>query len=139
MNSRRLFMLVTLGVMLAAGLARANWLGNVRIEEPSHSYLPNGDRLEVTFDYKVTNPDGARFWVRPQYGGADVAGHAWSGSSLYPVGSGTATSWFVFRGRRRHGAASGPAKLARWRAIFKSGEGGRVGPGGPPAAPAAAA
>jgi len=96
MNSRRLFMFVTLGVMLAAGLARANWLGNVRIEEPSHSYLPNGDRLEVTFDYKVTNPAGARFWVRPQYGGADVAGNAWSGSSLYPVGSGTATSWFVF-------------------------------------------
>lgn len=96
MNSRRLFILVTLGVMLAAGLARANWLGNIRIEEPSHSYLPNGDRLEVTFDYKVTNPAGVRFWVRPQYGGADVAGYAWSGSSLYPVGSGTATSWFVF-------------------------------------------
>ncbi len=96
MNSRRLFILVVLGVMLAAGLARANWIGNIRVEEPSHSYLPNGIRMWVYFDYKITNPDGARFRVKPQYGGADFAGYTWSGSPLYPVGSGPAESWFAF-------------------------------------------
>jgi hypothetical protein len=96
MNSRRLSILVALVVLLVSGVARANWIGNICIEEPSHSCLPNGVKLWVYFDYKVTNPDGVRFEVKPQFGGADVAGYTWSGSPLIPVGSGAHSSWFAF-------------------------------------------
>ena len=88
----RRFLWVPLAAVLlaaAAAPALAGYIGNVRLTHPTHSYLPNGTRATVDFDYKITNPAGARFRVDPLYGGSLVAGSSWSGSPIYPVGTGS--------------------------------------------------
>lgn len=88
-----------LAVLLTAMIAApclAGYIGNVRLTHPTHSFLANGVRATVDFDYKVTNAAGARFLIEPFYGGALVTGGAWSGSPIYPVGTGSVTNYFVF-------------------------------------------
>lgn len=95
---KRLLWAPLAAVLLAAAAAPAlaGYIGNVRLTHPTHSYLPNGVRATVDFDYKVTNPAGARFRVDPLYGGSLVAGGSWSGSPVYAVGTGSVQNWFLF-------------------------------------------
>lgn len=95
---KRLLWAPLAAVLLAAAAAPAlaGYIGNVRLTHPTHSYLPNGTRATVDFDYKITNPAGARFRIEPYYGGAPVADYSWSGSALYPAGTGSMQNWFQF-------------------------------------------
>ncbi|MDY0110316.1 MAG: T9SS type A sorting domain-containing protein [Candidatus Krumholzibacteria bacterium] len=96
MRCVRIFAYIMLALLLGSSPTAANWLGNVRYAHPSHSFLPNGEYTQFTWDYKISEAAGARFQVTPMAGGATVAGHSWSGSAVYPAGTGTTTSWFAF-------------------------------------------
>jgi len=96
MRQVRILTGVVLALLLGTAPAVASWIGDIRCEHPTHSYLPNGERAEFTWDYKVTVAEGVRFQVTPMAGGAPFAGYTWSGSPLVPAGTGTHTSWFAF-------------------------------------------
>ncbi|MBK7702139.1 MAG: T9SS type A sorting domain-containing protein [bacterium] len=83
-------------LVAAAGPAAAGWIGQVVVGEPGGSRLPNGAVVLVDFDYKITNPGGARFRVAPQSGGATVAGFVGDVSAVLPAGTGHRQLGFTF-------------------------------------------
>ncbi|MDO9693928.1 MAG: T9SS type A sorting domain-containing protein [Candidatus Latescibacteria bacterium] len=83
-------------LVAAAGPAAAGWIGQVVVGEPGGSRLPNGAVVLVDFDYKITNPGGARFRVAPQSGGATVAGFVGDVSAVLPAGTGHQQLGFSF-------------------------------------------
>jgi hypothetical protein len=103
--SRRIIGLFTLLALLClgAGAASANWMGGFVLDRGASAYLGNTQQAGVSFQYKVTNTNGARFVVFPFNNGAVVAGYAWGGSPTYPAGStGTATNYLTFSGIGTH-------------------------------------
>ena len=62
---------VALAIIVTAVIplsANANYIGNIQLEFPSHSYLAFGTRAHVDFDYNITNPGGARISVHDAKG-----------------------------------------------------------------------
>lgn len=78
-------------ILLLAGLAEAAYLGGIRLDLPSPSYLPHGAFVEVTIDYKIDAPEGARIFVVPFTNGAQTPHWQVSSSPMVPAGSGTIT------------------------------------------------
>ncbi len=93
-----LFVIVLTAV---AGPAAAGWIGNIVIAEPSGSRLPNDAVVLVDFDYKITNPGGARFRVSPQSDGATLPGFIGDGSAILPAGVGHQQLGFAFAAGNR--------------------------------------
>jgi hypothetical protein len=83
-------------LVAAAGPAAAGWIGQVAVGEPGGSRLPHGAVVLVDFDYKITNPGGARFRVAPQSGGTTVAGFVGDVSAVLPAGTGHQQLGFTF-------------------------------------------
>jgi len=95
MKSRNTAMLAVLAaILILPVVASGQYLGNVRFSEPSGSHLPLDHWVEVTIDYKVTAPGGARIWVGPMSGGSGTPGAGVSGSVVVPPGSGTVVRGF---------------------------------------------
>ena len=77
-------------LVLAAGAAapaHANWMGGFQLERGDRAWLGHGQQARVDFDFKVTNPDGARFVVNGLKDGVAVPGRVWGGSAIYPAGT----------------------------------------------------
>ena len=75
--------------------ASANYIGNIQLEFPSHSFLAFGTRAHVDFDYSVTNPGGARIAISPMTAGASTPNYSYSGSVLLPPGTGSDDNWLT--------------------------------------------
>ena len=93
--SRWLFPLVALSVLLLAATASAEYLGNITFDKATPSFLPNGERVNVSIDYKIDDPAGRRIYVLPYTNGSPTPGYGVSGSVVYPQGTGTAISFLT--------------------------------------------
>lgn len=104
MSRRILDLFIVLAVVcLGAGAASANWMGGFVLDRGATAYLGNTQLANVSFQYKVTNANGARFVVYPFDNGAIVGGYSWGGSPTYPAGStGTATNYLTFGSGAHH-------------------------------------
>jgi len=88
------FVLVCLGL---AAPASASWMGSFVLDHGATSHLGHSEKARVTFDFKVTNPDGARFVVDVLYEGVVVPGSYWGGSPTYADGTvGTHSNYITF-------------------------------------------
>lgn len=82
-------------IILIPATALANWLGGVEFSQPSGTAMPLNEYVEVSIDYKVTHPDGARIFLLPYSEGAVVPTYAVSPSPLFASGtSGTYSDAF---------------------------------------------
>ena len=68
---------------------------NVVPERSEHSALRHEQRLDLSFDYVISDPAGGRIFARPYTDGAPTPGYAASGSALLPP-VGSASQWFSF-------------------------------------------
>lgn len=91
-------LLVALALLaLGAGTASANWMGGFVLERGDTAHLGNGQLARITFQFKVTNANGARFIVHAFENGSQLPGSTWGGSSNYPAGtSGTHSNFLTF-------------------------------------------
>lgn len=90
-------------VALSAGPAAANWMGGFTLDRGAAAYVGNLQLAGISFQYKVTNANGARFAVFPLDNGSIVSGYSWGGSPTYPNGStGTATNFLTFSSGAHH-------------------------------------
>ena len=76
-------------------------ISNVHFSQSSPNILLYGEDLNLTFDYKTNHPGGVRIFTRPLSKGSLTPGYGASGSSIYPVGSGSGSGFFTI--------TSGPA------------------------------
>ena len=88
-----LYLLVIVVVMLPT-LASANWVGGIRFNHPTPSYLPHAVSVAVTIDCKVSPPEGALISVMPFTNGVQTVGTATTGSIHVPQGESTVTRTF---------------------------------------------
>ncbi len=99
MKIRRVHLLAGLAalavVALAPALAAAAWLGGITFSQPTPSFLPHGQHVEVSVDYNHADAGGARIFVVPLTGGGNTPGQGNSGSTVVPAGTGTVTRWFT--------------------------------------------
>ncbi len=81
-------------LMLTPALCLGSYMGDIQLEFPSPSWLGQGEWAFISFDYKIDEPAGARFFVRPYANGSPVPGYSWSGSAVY-TGQGSHTTWWA--------------------------------------------
>jgi len=86
--------LLLLALLLAAP-ATAEYLGGITFDKATPSFLPHGEQVVVTIDYKIDEPAGGRVFARPYTDGAPSPGYAASGAALLPQGTGTTTQSFT--------------------------------------------
>ncbi|MEZ4387874.1 MAG: T9SS type A sorting domain-containing protein [Candidatus Krumholzibacteriia bacterium] len=87
--------LVVLSALVLAPAARAEYLGNITFDKELSSFLPHGEHVTVSVDYKIDDPAGRRIYVVPYANGSPAPGYGVSGSAVYPAGIGTATPYFT--------------------------------------------
>jgi len=88
--TRSICILVTLTLSLfLPHFAFADYLGGITFDKVTPSYLPHGEQVTVSIDYKVDAPDGALIFARPFTSGSPTPGYGASGGDLVPTGSGT--------------------------------------------------
>jgi hypothetical protein len=76
-----------LPLALLPALTHAAWLGNILFAEPDGTVMPHGQRIDMSIDYKITHPDGARIYVEAYSGGEPVPTQAVSPSPVFPAGA----------------------------------------------------
>jgi len=76
--------------------ALADYLGGVTFDKVSPSYLPHGERVNISIDYKVDIPEGALIYARPYTLGSLTPGYNASGGDIVAPGSGTVEQYFFF-------------------------------------------
>ena len=81
----RLFMIVL--CLALAVPASANWMGGFVLDHGAASYLGNSEQARVTFDFEVTNANGARFVVDGMLDGSVLPFRTWNGSPNYAMGT----------------------------------------------------
>ena len=91
----------------AATIAKPAWTTKLPAAAPSHrvclitlnplspNILPINQNVTISFTYATTETAGVRIFARPFTAGSLSPGYAASGSSLYPVGSGTGSGSFT--------------------------------------------
>jgi len=70
-----------------------SWIGGIEFDHPSPCYLPNGEYVEVSIDYKVADPAGAHIYAVPYTNGFPTVGYSYTGGSV-PAGESTVTRFF---------------------------------------------
>ena len=75
-------------LLLIAGLASANYLGDVLSNKGMQSWLAFDEDITISFSYKVDDPAGARIIVRPYTNGYPTSNGGYQGSPIYPQGDG---------------------------------------------------
>ncbi len=103
-HARLKCLLATLALMvLGAVPAAANWMGGFVLDRGETAYLGHGQQAGITFDFKVTNANGARFIVYAYENGSVVPGSSWGGSATYPNGTtGTHVNYLTYGGGTHH-------------------------------------
>ena len=92
MNNSILKTCVLLGLIFCVGLpgsATADYLGGITFDRVSPSYLPHGEQISISIDYKVDAPDGGIVYARPYTLGSPTPGYGASGGDIVPMGTGT--------------------------------------------------
>jgi hypothetical protein len=87
--------LILLLVLLPCGSATAEYLGNVTFDKAIPSFLPHGEHVNVSIDYKIDAAEGRRIYVIPYTDGSPSPGYGVSGSTVHGPGTGTATAYFT--------------------------------------------
>lgn len=96
-SSRIICFLVAMLLCLASFQpALADYLGGVTFDKVSPSYLPHGERVNISIDYKVDIPEGALIYARPYTMGSPTPGYGASGGDMVGPGSGTVEQYFFF-------------------------------------------
>lgn len=89
---------LALVLFLALGMpltALANYLGGITPDIESPSFLPYDQRVYLSIDYKIDQPEGARIYVIPYTLGSNCIGYGVSGSTIVPQGTGTVSRFFT--------------------------------------------
>lgn len=76
--------------------AVADYLGGVTFDKVSPSYIPHGERVNISIDYKVDIPEGAIIYARPYTLGSLTPGYGASGGDVVAAGMGTVEQFFQF-------------------------------------------
>lgn len=111
-NRLGLTLLCTLLTFIFVGPAQAEYLGNISFDHDLGSYLPHGEHVTVSIDYKIDDPAGRRIYVLPYTGGSPTPGYGVSGSAVYPAGTGSTTKFFTVTG-------GGPVVVDEVRVYFR--------------------
>jgi len=92
-------LLCTLLLLILPITAHADYLGGITVNVDSPAFLPHGEQVYTTVDYKVDHPDGGIVFVRPYTMGAPTPGYGAQGGLIVPTGTGTTTRGFsIFSG-----------------------------------------
>ncbi len=94
MRNRYLPLLVamtTFALLALPDLAVADYLGGVTFDHAMGSYLPHGEYVTVSIDYKIDEASGGRIYILPFTNGSPTPSYAVSGSPIYGPGTGTVT------------------------------------------------
>jgi len=87
--------LVLMLVFLLPVPALAGYLGGITADIDSPSFLPYGQRVYFSIDYKIDQAEGARIYVLPYTLGSSTPGSGVSGSGIVPQGTGTLSRFFT--------------------------------------------
>jgi len=74
----------------AAGIA----ISNIQMDPAPAAAIQWNQNVDITFDYTVDLPEGARIFMRPFTHGSLTPQYGASGSPLYPAGSGSGSGYF---------------------------------------------
>ncbi len=88
--------MVLLLCLAGSHLALADYLGGVTFDKVSPSYLPHGERVNISIDYKVDVAEGAIIFARPFTMGFPTPGYSASGGDIVTPGTGTVGQYFLF-------------------------------------------
>jgi len=80
--------------LISSQLALADYLGGVTFDKVSPSFLPHGEIVNVSIDYKVDVPEGAIIFARPFTMGSPTPGYSASGGDVVTPGTGTVGQYF---------------------------------------------
>jgi hypothetical protein len=80
---------------LSASPVWADYLGGITFETESPAFLPHGYMVNISIDYKVDEPEGARVFARPFTLGSPTPGYGASGGPLVGPGTGTTSQYFT--------------------------------------------
>lgn len=72
-------------------------ISNIQLSPPSPASLAFNDAVNITFDYATEEAGGVRIFIAPFSNGSLTSNLAAQGSPLYPVGSGSGSSFFLIR------------------------------------------
>jgi len=87
-------LLIILAYLLFPIPALADYLGGITFDRPTLSYLPHGEYVTMTVDYKVDHPDGGRIFARPYTNGLPTLGAVVNSGPIVSAGNGTTTHSF---------------------------------------------
>ncbi len=103
MNSTRTIF-VLLATFFCLGLSQpalADYLGGITFDKESPSYLPHGEQVNISIDYKVDIPEGAIIFARPYTLGSLTPGYGASPGDVVAAGTGTASQYFIITNGER--------------------------------------
>ena len=86
-----LLLLIALALFGLPDRAVADYLGGITFDHAMGSYLPNGEYVTLSIDYKIDEASGGRIFILPFTNGAWTPNYAVSGSPIYGPGTGTCT------------------------------------------------
>lgn len=86
--------LAVAALLLVPGTAFGIAISNVSFDPSPTAAIQWNQDVNVSFDYSIDVPDGARVFVRPFSNGSLTPNYGASGSPIYPFGSGSGASVF---------------------------------------------
>ena len=93
-------------------------ISDIVFDPPSPATLGLGERVNVTFSYATDEAGGVRIFATPFTDGGVTAGSSFAGSSLLPVGEGSASRFFL--------VSSDPAAVDQVRLTMRDADGTRL-------------
>ncbi len=72
-----------------------NAITNIAFTPSPPASLCNGEHVDISFDYSTDEEDGVRIQMTPFTEGSPTPGYGWSGSTVYPKGEGSGSTWFT--------------------------------------------
>lgn len=94
-NSKRWASILLVVFVFMAGPGWADYLGGITFDQEDGAFLPHGKQVNISIDYKVDEPGGARIFARPYTLGTPTPGYGASGGPLVGPGIGTASQFFT--------------------------------------------
>jgi hypothetical protein len=94
---RRKFSLIGMGIIMLCPMSgNGNSISINHLNPASAAKLNFGEEISVSFNYNITEPGGARIFIRPLTGTILTPNYAASGSPVY-TGNGNATATFTIK------------------------------------------
>jgi hypothetical protein len=82
-------------LMALTANALCDYISNIKISPASPACLTFNQKVNITFDYSVSEPAGAVIFIRPFTAGSLTPNYAAHPSPTYPAGKGTGTGYFT--------------------------------------------